>query len=1086
MKLTRKKIGKLCPAVVALIMGSLVVGNLFADQAEKTSAFDTLVQESLEKAVEKSAPSAPTVNDGWAAIVPNAKRTDSKKQTDPVFVAKKETLVTQISSQTTEQSVGDVFSVVVANPEQKTEAYKNQEVKQENKTETQKETPQVSVWDAIPVTVSSNTTEDDSADSAKEVLVAMLDNDSGSGSSSEGKTEENAEKTADDKKKKDSDSSNEMKPEENAENESVEKEESKTEETAKTESVMEAPQELVKTETAMEAAKEAATTETKSEAKEEPAKEEKKTEEVAKSEEKIENETAMETAVEEKPTSDMVSMLNELEQKNIEEKTKEEKTEESKSALEMVAQPLPQPEVVIPDFDDIEAEEPTKYSLIDGNKVGDPHSKDKIKLMYDEIVNGLKARNMTGRYELFKNYARGTLRGTSGLNTGSEVDGRCRLTWYTQLFRDPIFSVFAVEEFSRQLHHGLSGTHRHIAEVMGMIRKKLDVPGRNDQGILFPRCETPMEAINEVKRCLLEAQMAHARAMSVLTPVEQKEVDNNIVATFTGPNAINGHTIPNRTYGRRLVNIIETIDKAAMHDAAEALLPLTNEALLALLDKLPEDAFPKSYVGGQEVQRIITSAGDIIIGGRENNIYDLDSPEMRDVVCVIDLGGNDIYREGTCNLDRPVFVIIDLHGNDTYTGSKPGIQGGSVLGVSLLVDCEGNDTYTASDVAQGSSLGGVGMLFDFAGDDNYRGLRRVQGHALCGVGILVDREGNDKYRAALWAQGFGAPGGFGVLNDVQGDDHYYCGGLYLDSYPEHPGYDGWGQGIGAGLRQVGNGGIGAFLDGAGDDIYEVDYFGHGGGYWLGIGFARDFGGNDIRHGTTLNAYNGGPRSQSRWTRFANGFGCHYSLGYCFDDNGNDTYGGTIMGTGMAWDLSIGFLCDFNGDNRFTATGGMTQGVGAEGSIGVLFCYGGNDTFLGRNQAYASPSITYHSPSNCGSNFSFLINYGGNNQYGCGARKGSYTQRGTSGGYLIDRPTQEEEAVEITRLKKMKSDRDKEIADWDAEQQRLRQEATQNNRRYVQRTRRPAPINIDLERRVSPVPSFAPKETRTVGTDVNVK
>jgi len=42
-------------------------------------------------------------------------------------------------------------------------------------------------------------------------------------------------------------------------------------------------------------------------------------------------------------------------------------------------------------------------------------------------------------------------------------------------------------------------------------------------------------------------------------------------------------------------------------------------------------------------------------------------------------------------------------------------------------------------------------------------------------------------------------------------------------------------------------------------------------------------------------------------RFTCGFGCHYALGFCFDDNGNDTYGGTIMGLGFAWDCSIGFL-----------------------------------------------------------------------------------------------------------------------------------------------------------------------------------
>jgi hypothetical protein len=736
-----------------------------------------------------------------------------------------------------------------------------------------------------------------------------------------------------------------------------------------------------------------------------------------------------------------------------------------------------------PNFDSDTDE--TVYKVIDANRCGDPNAKEKLRLMYDEIVNGLRTRNVTGRYDMWKNYAKSTLRGTSGINTGSELDGRCRLSWYQQLYAEPIQSVFAVEEFSRQLHDALSGTHRHIAEIMPEIRKRMDVPERNNPTIRFPECKTPFDAVAEIKRALIEAQMAHSRALSPLTQIEIDELKKNLVPTFAGPGCVNGHTIPARSVGRRHVDIMERMDKSAIYDGIEALLPLTNPSLLALLDKLPEDAFPTVMMNGTKVQHFSTSAGDIIIGGRENNVYDLDSPAMRDVICVIDLGGNDTYREGICNLDRPVLAIVDLHGNDVYTGSKPGIQGGSVLGISLLLDAEGDDTYSAVDIAQGSAIGGAGLLIDFAGNDTYKALRRVQGHALMGLGMLIDKKGTDKYHAALWAQGFGAPGGFGVLEDTEGNDHYYCGGLYLDSYPEHPGYDGWGQGVGAGIRQVANGGVGAILDGSGDDVYEVDYFGQGGGYWLGVGFARDFSGSDIRHGTTKTAYNGGPRQQQEWTRFANGFGCHYSLGYCFDDAGNDVYGGKIMGTGMAWDLSIGYLCDFNGSDKFTATGGMTQGVGAEGSIGILLSYGGDDEFMGRNQAYANGNITYHSPSNCGGNISFLVNYGGNDKYGCGAKNNTYVQRGAQSGFLIDRPTDKEAADDLVALQKMIEDRNKEIADYDAAVSLAKDEAMVKGRRYVPRTRRPLPISAEQQQRLGAVPSFDSPAAKTSAKESNV-
>jgi hypothetical protein len=282
-------------------------------------------------------------------------------------------------------------------------------------------------------------------------------------------------------------------------------------------------------------------------------------------------------------------------------------------------------------------------------------------------------------------------------------------------------------------------------------------------------------------------------------------------------------------------------------------------------------------------------------------------------------------------------------------------------------------------------------------------LRRVQGQALGGVGILIDRSGRDDYHAAMWAQGLGAPLGFGLLDDLSGDDHYYCGGKWRDSYPETPGCEGWGQGVGAGIRQVADGGIGVILDGGGDDVYEYDYISHGGGYWLGLGFARDFGGNDRRFGGTQTAYSGGPRGETLFQRFSNGFGCHYALGFCFDDAGDDTYDGTIMGLGFGWDLGVGVLCDFGGNDRYEATGGSNQGNGAQASLGILFDYGGNDVYLGDWQGYASSGISYHPMPQCGGNFSFLIDYGGKDSYGSEAENDAYTLRGSRGGFLIDRP-----------------------------------------------------------------------------------
>jgi hypothetical protein len=325
----------------------------------------------------------------------------------------------------------------------------------------------------------------------------------------------------------------------------------------------------------------------------------------------------------------------------------------------------------------------------------------------------------------------------------------------------------------------------------------------------------------------------------------------------------------------------------------------------------------------------------------------------------------------------------------------------------MLLDIAGNDTYRANDVAQASAIGGAGILIDYAGDDVYVGAKRVQGQAFAGIGILVDRGGNDSYRGALWTQGMGGPLGFAVLDDLEGNDTYYTGGKYYDDYEETPGYDGWGQGVGAGARAVANGGIGVILDGAGDDKYEFDYLAHGGGYWLGLGFARDFGGNDQRLGATQKTYEGGRRTERRYQRFGSGFGCHYAVGLCIDDLGDDVYHGTIMGLGHAWDCSVGGLYDLDGKDRYESTGGLTQGSAHQAGIAVLFDYRGDDFYRGYSQGNAPGGISYHPVPQCGGNFSFVIDYGGKDTYGCRARNNKYTKRGGSGGFIIDRPSPEE-------------------------------------------------------------------------------
>ncbi len=81
--------------------------------------------------------------------------------------------------------------------------------------------------------------------------------------------------------------------------------------------------------------------------------------------------------------------------------------------------------------------------------------------------------------------------------------------------------------------------------------------------------------------------------------------------------------------------------------------------------------------------------------------------------------------------------------------------------------------------------------------------------------------------------------------------------------------------------------------------------------------------------------------------------------------------------------------------------------GGDYGIAILFNYGGNDVCEGRSQGSASTNISFHNPKECGGNFSFLIDFAGDDRYGCEAPNNSYNRRESDGGFLIDRPSSTE-------------------------------------------------------------------------------
>lgn len=631
--------------------------------------------------------------------------------------------------------------------------------------------------------------------------------------------------------------------------------------------------------------------------------------------------------------------------------------------------------------------------------VGHPRSAELVSIAQEEMKAGFRRRGAEGKLDRYHNYIDRLMDNSTGDKKWSDKTGNCRLSWLNYLVRRPLAATAEAELFTRRLHEAALKDHGGLDEILALAAQGLDLSEAPD-----PRPHSPGPrggTLGLVERYVAIANRAFQKALAALDETQIELLKQHLYAVTTRDIKA-ASTFADAELGRQVTDALEGIDRQALLESARALVPLADPKFLRRLAAMKDpngNGTPISGLAGPGGRFVRSPGATILIAGRESHEYDLD--EMGDVDVVIDLGGDDIYREGTVSPERRVLVLIDLGGNDRYTGAKAGVQGSAVLGVSALIDAFGNDTYEAGDISQGSCLAGSGILIDLAGNDSYKGLRRTQGHAICGVGILIDRAGTDRYRGALLAQGVGGPLGFGLLDDLSGNDHFYAGGLYPNVYGDTPGYSGWSQGMGVGPRGVANGGLGVLLDGSGDDVYECDYFSHGGGYWFAAGFARDFGGNDRRIASTQTAFEGGPRKEKPFLRWGFAFGCHFAAGFLFDDDGDDTYGGyASSGTGFAWDFGVTALCDFAGNDSYT----VGQGYSAQAGLALFFDTAGNDQHGSDTIGRSDPVLTYHKPLKNVGNLAFAIDYGGHDRYAKeNIADNTYSHIGTDTGFVIDRP-----------------------------------------------------------------------------------
>ncbi len=334
--------------------------------------------------------------------------------------------------------------------------------------------------------------------------------------------------------------------------------------------------------------------------------------------------------------------------------------------------------------------------------------------------------------------------------------------------------------------------------------------------------------------------------------------------------------------------------------------------------------------------------------------------DLSDPFLVVTFGARPLRAPlGATSASRPLSVALLMDGATGVRDDGPAASAGAglargVLGCGLVWSAGASKTaWSARRWGLGAGLFGLGALVDEGGDDVYEARSAAMGAAFFGAGLLLEAAGDDVYRLLEGdGQGFGGPGGIGVLADRSGDDAYEsepdaAKAGRADYHSAHKVAVSNAQGVGSGRRGDGSdghawaGGLGALIDVDGDDRYHAGNFSQGLGYWYGTGLLWDGGGDD--------AYTS--------VYFTQGSGAHFAVGALIDESGddvhvlrenagaaygfgwdvvnallldrghgNDRYEARIISTGLAMVRSNAFFLDEGGDDRYVLDVGA-QGLG---------------------------------------------------------------------------------------------------------------------------------------------------------------
>lgn len=413
-------------------------------------------------------------------------------------------------------------------------------------------------------------------------------------------------------------------------------------------------------------------------------------------------------------------------------------------------------------------------------------------------------------------------------------------------------------------------------------------------------------------------------------------------------------------------DVSRLIDEHLVAYGALKALEALQRARWALAAARPKDGWPAFHM---------------MVGTRRGDVVFMAGQDGKKAEWLLGVPAVLVSLQGPCVVASPVAttgpdlrlsVALILDGRFEVRGSPAGPMaartelgglGTGILGCGILYSAGvHDDVYEAQGWGLGAGLFGMGVLVDEGGNDSYRVRKVGEGAALFGAGLLLDAAGDDSYELLEGdGQGFGGPGGIGVLADRSGNDHYFA--EPRADKAGRPDYHSDGkiassnaQGAGMGRRgdltdgHAWAGGLGALLDVDGDDHYEAGNFSQGVGYWFGTGLLWDGGGDD--------AY--------RSVYFSHGSGAHFAVGAVIDEGGNDLHSLSDFakvglgpkagaGIGFGWDVVNAICLDRDGDDLYEADI-ISIGCAEIRSNGWLLDEAGDDTYVAAEGALAFGAV----------------------------------------------------------------------------------------------------------------------------------